>query len=244
MNIKGTLLLALFALLSLNVSAQLVRVIEGDGKYVEKEIDIDHFTEISLTHAFNVIYTQDKSMARKVKIRAEENMMDFVQVVSKKGKLSLSMKKALNVDYGVVFVYCSSEELYKVRNMGRGVFEVNGILNTPKLDVEVGSNGQIKIENLQAKEVKASILSTDGDILLAGTTHKARYSIKFGGEIRADRLAAEEVSCIIFGNGSVGCSASQKLQTTFWGTGTVYYRGTPEFRSGGIGKGKVVPISD
>ncbi|MFV0397504.1 MAG: GIN domain-containing protein, partial [Bacteroidales bacterium] len=134
MNIKGTVLLTLFALLSLNVSAQLIKVIEGDGKYVEKEIEIDHFTEVSLSHAFNVIYTQDKSMARKVKIRAEKNMMDLVQAVTKKGKLSLSMKKALNVDYGVVFVYCSSEELYKIRNMGSGVFEVNGTLNTPKLD--------------------------------------------------------------------------------------------------------------
>lgn len=236
--------LAILLLTSVGASAQLIKKVQGDGKYVTKEYSVDHFTEVVLKNSFNVVYTQDPAKANTVRVEAESNIIDMIEVKVKRGRLTLSLKKALNVENGIIIVYIASEKLYQVKNASNGVFELNGTLKTDKLDVSVTSDGQIKMENIQGGVINAEIVSTAGDIHLGGKATKANYSIKVGGEIRADKLKATNVNCVVFGSGSVGCHAEKQIKTHFWGSGKVYYRGTPEIVSGGIGKGEVIPIKD
>lgn len=244
MKAKVTMLMILCMGFWTTMSAQLIKKVEGDGNYIDKEIEVGIFDEIVINSAFHVYYTQDASSKGTAKITAEKNIMDMVEVELKKNKVVLSMKKSLNVTYNLVTIYLTSPTLHEVKNGGSGIFEAKGLVKTDKFNCSVsGNDGQLKFENLQSEWLKASVVSSSGDILLKGQTKEAGYTVTGGGEIRADGMEAETVSCSVNGSGNIGCHAVKLLKSTLIGVGSVYYKGSPEIKSTNIGKGRVTPMA-
>ena len=98
-------------------------------------------------------------------------------------------------------------------------------------------NGRIDAGGLRCTRVSAKIATGNGVVTLGGECHDASFAMLGTGQIRADELEAQDVSCSIMGTGSIYTWPVEKLSTKGIGSTTIYYRGTPgEIRKRGGGK--------
>ena len=175
-------------------------------------------------NGINVVYTQSESQAGKVRIYAPEGN-DVVSITSKDGLLSIRYGRGYNRNFGVIMVYVYSKELSKVSCSVGANFTAEGIVSGTSLKLKVLNRSQIRCKNIIYDEVSAKRGLGNGDILLAGKAKKATYTIIGPGEIDADELVADEVSCKILGRGDVGCHVDKDISVCSIGKGAAYCKG-------------------
>jgi hypothetical protein len=66
------------------------RSVSGSGKLVTREMDLDGFTKLNLSHAFNVSLTQSDQY--RVSLTVDDNVWDLVQVSQSRGVLYLGLE--------------------------------------------------------------------------------------------------------------------------------------------------------
>lgn len=192
--------------------------------YVYSDTTIADFNEVSILNGINVVYTQSESQAGKVRIYAPEGN-DVVSITSKNGLLSIRYGRGYNRNFGVIMVYVYSKELSKVSCSVGANFTAEGIVSGSSLKLKVLNRSQIRCKNIIYDEVSAKRGLGNGDILLAGKAQKATYTIIGPGEINADELVADEVSCKILGRGDVGCHVDKDISVCSIGKGAAYCKG-------------------
>ena len=99
------------------------------------------------------------------------------------------------------------------------------------------------MRNVRATDVKASILTGKGTLVIYGECTKAHLKCVGGSSfLQADELEAKEAKCSITGNGTINCYAIDKLNVSGLGNGTVQYRGNPEVKKSALSRVKIVSI--
>ena len=99
------------------------------------------------------------------------------------------------------------------------------------------------VRNVRATEVKASILTGKGTLVIYGECAKAQLKSVGGSSfLQADDLEAQQVKCSVTGNGTINCYAVDKLNVSGLGSGTVLYRGNPEIKKSALSRVKVKSI--
>lgn len=215
------------AIMSIFIASATVNAKEVTVKkynYVYSDTTIADFNEVSILNGINVVYTQSESQAGKVRIYAPEGN-DVVSITSKNGLLSIRYGRGYNRNFGVIMVYVYSKELSKVSCSVGANFTAEGIVSGSSLKLKVLNRSQIRCKNIIYDEVSAKRGLGNGDILLAGKAKKATYTIIGPGEINADELVADEVSCKILGRGDVGCHVDKDISVCSIGKGAAYCKG-------------------
>lgn len=239
------LLIALFVMFALGMQAQIGKKVVGNNKYVTITKKVDNFKKLTVSHVkANVIYSTNPDSAGIVKIYGEENIVHLLDVVSNPEKESLSFKyvNMANVENGLLMIYVYAPAINVIDITGSVIVECKDEIKSQNLKLAISGSGQIKMTNLDCNELKVSLLTGSGDVLVKGKAVEAKYSVVGGGEIRADELVASNASCSLKGNGNIGCNVQKMLKASIFGTGNIYYRGKPEVKSTIIGTGNVKPL--
>ena len=236
------LVLAIISLFVASVTVNAEEVVVKKYNYVYSDTTIADFNEVSILNGINVVYTQSEAQAGKVRIYAPEGN-EVVSITSKNGLLSIRYGRGYSRDFGVIMVYVYSKELSKVSCSMGANFTAESIVSGNKLKLKVLNSSQIRCKNIVYDEVVAKRGLGNGDILLSGKAKKAVYTIIGNGEINADNLIADEVSCRILGKGDIGCHVDKDISVRSIGKGAAYCKGELKI-SGNNDKIRVMPAKE
>lgn len=206
-------------------------------------IDIKDYTELKVTGDINVDYYENPDSAGYVSFDATADISRMITVRNQKGRLEVQLvndEKIAVDNLPVVRVY--SNFLTKVENTGDSTLRVIKAASCPAFSCKVTGNGHLVVRDIRANEIGCSLMTGHGSIVINGKCTEASLSLTGTGTIQADGLEAKTVKCRNTGTGTIGCYATDFMQVSGAGSGTIYYRGTPHIKKGLAVGIKIEPI--
>ncbi len=205
----------------------------------EVTYEVGPFDKISLMGDINIVYRSVSDSVGVAVYHSDSDFSDALEISNNKGKLTIKETP----DHGlgqVPTIYVYSDYLSQIRNEGNATVVAELTAATPTLSVRLVGNGRIVCENVNAPDVKASISTGNGDIILRGKCRQASFDLAGTGVIQADSLETATVKCSVIGTGSIGCWPVENLDVRGIGTTKIYYRGEPKVKK--VGGARLCPI--
>jgi len=176
--------------------------IRGSGNAATENRTVGAFSRIELDGAA----TLDTEIGANttVTVTIDDNLLPLIQTKVEGDTLRIYSKESYNTSHGL-----------KVK------------ITTPTLEgIAVSGAGDIHAVGLDAKNFELSI-SGASDAHLAGKAEAFAIELSGAGSVEAFNLLAKKVKVAISGAASAEVYASQSLEATVSGTGSVQYKGNP-----------------
>jgi len=210
--------------------------ISGEGDIEENLIYLEDFDKITNATNAEIILTQGDS--QEVKVRAQKNILDNLNLDIRNGKLTIEHDKMVR-DSKDITIYITIPDIEKIHISGSGdLSTIDSFNDLRKLEIEVSGSGDI---NFKGNNRDLEILSSgSGDIELSGETETLDLKISGSGSTYAFSLDTGKAEIKITGSGSAKVKVEDYLNATISGSGDVYYRGNPETESHITGSGRLI----
>lgn len=233
---KKITIIASLALL-LNASCMLA-VTKGNGHVVTKEYNETGFRNIDVSASMKVYLTQGDHY--EVKIDAEDNILDLIQVKKDGDKLILKFKNNVSVNPTKdIIIHITAPDFHELEASGAGGYVSTGVIKTNELSLDLSGATKVKLD------VEVNNVSIDASgaskIILAGTA--SALSVDGSGSTKVDAydLRTQKTAIDISGSGSANVFAEKELHVEISGAGNVSYKGSPSITQDISGAGKVSP---
>lgn len=206
-------------------------------EFTEKNFPVESFTKVEVEIIGNIIYTQSS----KVSVRAEgdKELVDKLLISVNKGVLKLDFEDKQKIKgKKKLTVYISSPAIEEIDMDGVGNFNMDGVVTAENLIIDFEGVGNFEAKQLQCTNLKASYEGV-GNLLLGGTTNFLELTSEGVGSIDTQKLKAKNAIVKAEGVGSVKCYASESIDLTNSGVGSLTYYGNPTVKNlsnSGIGK--------
>jgi hypothetical protein len=188
--------------------------VHGSGVRKTEKRELQPFTAIDTTGAFNVEVTSQKPAS--FEIEGDDNILPLIETEVRNGVLHVSSKKSYSVR-GSITLRITLPNLESVKTSGAGKFDISDLNND---SFEVDSTGAAKVT-------------------VSGQSQSVKIGSTGAGKIDAHNLRAEKADVNVTGAASVDLDVRDQLDVTVSGAGRVTYSGSPEVREHISGAGKV-----
>ncbi|MFT3749682.1 MAG: head GIN domain-containing protein [Agriterribacter sp.] len=214
--------------------------VHGNGNETTEIRNPGSFNRIQLMGSMDVEIK--KGDERSVEIKAEENLLPYIETKVEGDKLIVKFSNDVNIDADKdIIVKVTTPVLTEASVMGSGDISGNGKFeSSDKITINVLGSGNVKME-LDAPAIEAKVTGS-GDIDIAGNTKDAVYNTMGSGNIKASDLKAENTEAKTMGSGNINAFASVKLKVTIMGSGDISYKGGGAVTSNVHGSGSVKAI--
>jgi Putative auto-transporter adhesin, head GIN domain len=102
-------------------------------------------------------------------------------------------------------------------------------------------SGDISASGINSRALTLSLAGV-GTIRASGTTARLRVTISGAGDAQLAQLRARDATAFVNGDGDISVTATNSLQGTIAGSGTISYRGNPPHVTSSVtGNGEVTP---
>ena len=119
-----------------------------------KELNIQPFTELSVSGSFEVLFTQEANTTARAEGSAED--LEKIEIETNGDKLILKQKKNSNIKH--VVIYLSTPNINEVGIAGSGTFKsTNTITSTKTLHFEIAGSGNYKANDLSTGNTEVEI---------------------------------------------------------------------------------------
>lgn len=214
-------LISLFFLMvaSLATSAQVSR----------HEIQVGNFNRLSVVDNINVEYRCHADSAGIAVVNCTpEELQGMMFTLNNSGRLSLQIEDNLEKRGNLPTITLYSSTLDEAENSGDSTLRINKLPPLKEFKVRMIDNGKIIVRNVRASKLELQIVSGKGKIIADGSCDDLTVKLIGTGEIQADNVLANNVTCRIMGTGNIGCKVLDgELKVSGSGTGKVYYKGNP-----------------
>lgn len=136
--------------------------------------------------------------------------------------------------------FITMPSLDEVNVDGKADIYSESTIKTDYIELVINGNGKIKMD-LDASKVKATVPGA-GKIELTGKANEAEFSVPGSGKIDAEDLKVQKADASISGIGKITLDASEELNSSVSGSGTIIYKMLPKKLNeniSGIGKIKM-----
>ena len=222
-----TLTLALLAIVAVNAQWKKVK---GNGKVVTIDRSTADYDHIAVAGWFDVELVEGTE--GQLKIRGEENLLEYIKTEVKEDKLVIKVKNGVNLkpsswgNGGGIHVTVPVEEVESVSLSGSGDVVSNMTLKADEFSTRVSGSGDVSL-SIEAETVEAS-LTGSGDINLSGQAASLEVRVSGSGDVKAYELNANNVEATISGSADVRVTANEMLVARVSGSGDIHYRGNPK----------------
>ena len=201
---------------------------------------IESFSSVKSDIIANIEYTQSDIV--KVRVKGDKKLVENLVVSETDGVLNLSSVKKLNTKgQKRMAVYISGPTLEKIDMGGVGNFMLNGSVEAETLTVNFKGVGNFEGMDLQSNTIKATYEGV-GNLELAGKTDLLELRSEGVGNVNTEELKAKDAVVKARGVGSVKCYASESIDLTNNGVGSITYFGNPVVDNLiNAGVGKIIP---
>lgn len=177
--------------------------VRGNGRIRDESRKVAEFRKIEAGGAFSI--NVKVGPATSIKVSAEENLLGYIRTNVKGNTLVIDTKKNISPRKQILIE-----------------------ITTPNLsDIEASGANDIEVEGINGTAFNVD-LSGAGNIHLIGEIEKLRAELSGAGNINARELNAKEVVVSVSGAASADVYATQYLDASVSGVGSIDYYGNPE----------------
>lgn len=201
------------------VAACGVTGVTGSGNLKTEVREIGNVTAVNLSGMGDVILTQGETAA--LTIEAEDNLLEYLVSEIRGDTLYLETRPNTTL-------IPTKPVTYRLTLTDLTAITVAGAAN-------------VMGENLMLDSLDVN-LSGAGSLLLGGSANAVAISISGAGSFDTTGLISPHTTVNMTGSGSARVNATELLEVTISGAGTVFYTGSPEVRQNISGIGEVKPL--
>lgn len=214
-----------------------VNAVKGNKNIVTVENELTPFESLQISGIFKVYLTEGNSP--HIEIVTDENIHEYITVEVRNNTLHLGMEKG-SYDPSKLEVYITANPLNKIGISGAASLISESILTGESLMVNTSGASNVDIE-VQSEKLRTSV-SGAGKIDIRGETSEHNIQISGVASIDCRDLATEKTKVSISGAGSAKVHATENLDATVSGVGSIRYSGDPKhIRTSTSGAGSIKP---
>lgn len=211
--------------------------VSGNGHITTQDRSVGSFNSIRSGGSTNVHVMQSSS--NTVKIEADDNLMQYIDVYVEGNTLYIKSKNGYNLNPSKdITVYVSAPSFKDISVSGSGdIIGDNAISGNDPLDLHVSGSGNI---NMQVNVPKVSTdVSGSGDVTLKGQAKDFDAELSGSGKIKCFDLVTDNTSLHLSGSSDADVNANKSLDINVSGSGSVRYKGTPSISQHISGSGDI-----
>ncbi len=198
--------------------------VKGDGNITTETRSTGDYEGVSAAGSMDIKLVEGNE--GNITIKSDANLMEYIIVEVKDGKLVVKTKKGVNLKpTKSIVVTVPYESISYVKLAGSGDVENSGTIKADNFEVALAGSGDIDL-NIDTDSVKSSIAGS-GDVSLSGSTENLETSIAGSGDFEGKSLDSVNVSVKISGSGDVSVVCNGALKVRISGSGDVSYSGNP-----------------
>ena len=202
-------MISVLALTSCSIGNWEANLLDPSDNIVTKEYKLKPFEEVKMSGVGHVELIQDEMKSGLVELTAPDNYVEFYEFESDGKKLNISFaKKSVNIHTKDVKICVYTCDLIKLENSGAAS------INMDSLDTDI-----IEIVN-----------NGVGHITIGGVADNVELTNSGVGSIDASKLKALNVKASVSGVGSIDCYASESINGSVSGVGSLNYAGQPKHK--------------
>jgi len=237
------LLIAIFALISLNSFCQPWETIKGNGQIKKETREVSDYSSLLSRGSMNVQIAYGNS--NSIVVEADENLLPYIETTVEDGKLIIQSKKKVNLkSTSKMTVYVSMTKINSLHLSGSGNINGNGAFsNSGKTDIAISGSGNIKLGFDSFKDLDLSVSGSGNMDLKGKATNNITAAVSGSGNIECSDISSNDVDAKISGSGNIKVYANKSIDAKISGSGNVYYKGTAANISSKVaGSGKVIKM--
>jgi hypothetical protein len=237
------LLIALFALVSLNSFAQRWETIKGNGQIKKETREVNNYTSLASHGSMDVQIAYGNS--NSVVIEADENLLPYIETTVENSKLSIKSKKNVNLkSSSKIVVHVSMTKINSLQLSGSGNINGSGAFTSDgKTDIGVSGSGNLTLEFESFKDLDLSVSGSGNIDLKSSATNSINAKVSGSGNIDCSSISSKDVEARLSGSGNIKVYASNSIDAKISGSGNVYYKGNAQNISSKVaGSGKVLKM--
>lgn len=215
-------------------SCSFMDCVRGSGLVLNESRNISNFNSINLLGSASVYIKQADEYS--LEIEAEDNIIPLIETRVKGRMLYILTKKCINPNEPVK-IFISLPELRSVDISGSGKIIGENVINSDKLELNIGGSGVLNFE-LQVNKLITEI-SGSGKVYLQGDTKLHNIILSGSGDIYAEELNTKDGLISLSGSGKCRVNVIENLDVNISGSGVVEYKGRPQINSKIHGSGKL-----
>lgn len=202
-----------------------------------KTFPLQSFTSVESDIVGSIIYTQSS----KVSIQAEgdKELIDNLRVNEKNGVLKVTHVLKINIkNKKKLTLYISSPTIVSIDSDGVGNWVMKGKVKADNLKIEFDGIGNFEALDLESNKIKVDYEGV-GNLSLGGSANFLVIESEGVGSVNAENMRAKNAIIKSSGVGSVKCYASESIDLTNSGVGSITYYGNPtvkNMKNTGVGK--------
>ncbi len=222
---KKLIIIAIVVAFTTNINAQWFKRIRGNGEMVTKTRSVGEYDKVSVGGSFDVKLVAGEE--GKLKIRIDENLLEYLVTKVEDGKLKIKWKKGVNISSSRgILITVPFKDIEAVSLAGSGDVYSEDMMKSDNFRAALSGSGNLKL-SVKAQNVSSAI-SGSGNIDLNGETNQLKCSISGSGDIRAYELKSNDADIRIAGSGNIKVYVSENLKARIAGSGNIYYKGNPK----------------
>jgi hypothetical protein len=230
MKTSKTIFLSALILILLSITSFIIflkynferNCIEGNGKKINKEINLQHFTGVYLNSPMNVEIKQDS--IQKVMISTDENILEAMDIMVKDNILNIGRKTCIKgMDHITITVTTDSLTKIDLNSGGRmkSVDTIRG--NNLEAHVSSGANLEIKMAYSQLN----CTLSAGAQAWFVGKADNMEAELNSGSNLKTSELETNNCKVNVSSGAKAIVNTSGELIVDANSGGILQYSGNP-----------------
>jgi Putative auto-transporter adhesin, head GIN domain len=194
-------------------------VIRGSGNTIEQTKTVAAFDAVEAHYDIKAVISYGNTQS--VRVRGYENLLGILETEVENGVLKLKYNHQYNtIRNSNVVAYIQLPALKKATTHGSGDINISGFQQGQELEVRIHGSADITVAN--------------------SSYQKALLNIYGSGDIDAQTLWAKEAEVNVHGSGYSYITVGDKLKASIYGSGNIYYWGSPVTEVNINGSGRVM----
>ncbi|WP_194852586.1 head GIN domain-containing protein [Nonlabens antarcticus] len=215
--------------------------IKGDGNVITRTFKTSDYYDVKVAGSMDVELINGKEGS--IKVEAESNIMDYLEIEVKGSRLTIGIKDGINWSTRKgIKVFVPVEEIDEVSLAGSGDIYSDLTLKSEKMEISVAGSGDINLKS-ESKRLELNVAGS-GDLKISGRTENLAASVAGSGDISAYDLKANNVKVSIAGSGDVAvfCNGGE-MSASIVGSGDLRYKGeTSKIKKSIMGSGDITKM--
>ncbi len=198
-------------------------VIRGDGNVVSTVHSVDHFENIDITGVFDVILEYGTDPV--ITLKTDENLQELIFIEVRGNVLHVGPTEDAIYNHTQMELHVVYPSLEQIHVGGACKLRANNPIYGDRLSFRVSGAADIDLE-VNVNDLQTRV-SGAGNLNFSGTTEKHNIMLSGASNLRAEELISKETRISMSGAGSAHVHASDRLQASLSGVGSIRYYGNP-----------------
>ena len=194
----------------------------GSGEIVSRESNVGNFTAVTVGGGFEVEIR--KGSTQKLKVEADDNIIDDIETRVEGGNLKIKLKDDFNLHNAHMKIFITAPSITSIQSSASAEVAVIDDLSAEEtLRFKATSGSSIKA-TIDAPAAEADA-SSGAEINLGGRTRNFNAEASSGASVNAGKLLSENTTAQTSSGATLDVHASVSLDAKASSGGSIKYRG-------------------